>query len=120
MKELPIDLHNRCRDLLLECDEFRSNESVQSIFHGTEIVEYVRYIHEKDNPGDRIDDLLKALENKVCKGKSVLALFLEALGKRQPDGDRTGAELMRLAHEVAQFLRLENPSLTHTAQADFH
>lgn len=101
MKELSTDLYRRCRDLLSECDEFDSNESLRSVFDGTEIEEYSDFVHDKNKSDDRVNEVIRALKNRRYQGRSVLAIFLEILGRRYPEGDDTKKDLMRLAQNIS-------------------
>lgn len=118
MDELPINLFNRCRDLLVsECrNEFDSNERVENIFLGTEFVGYARHFHDQKNPEDRIDEVISALKDRRYGGKSVLAKFLEVLAQRSyPEVDDTRTHLIQLAHEIQVWMQT-HASSSHPTQ----
>jgi hypothetical protein len=89
MGELPTDLYKRCRDLLSKCDEFESNESVQSVFTGTEIKDYSRYVNEKRKPDDRISEVIRADESQL--NRLTLTLVLVAKSDEPASGRIKGS-----------------------------
>lgn len=98
--DIPTDFHDRCRSVLLECDEFRDDDSLRAVFSNEPLRSYRSRIPEAKKLDQRVDFCLDFLSKKSFKGEPLLALFLATLAKRYPEGDSIHEELDRLAQEV--------------------
>jgi hypothetical protein len=108
MEGLPSDLYNRCRSILLGCDEFQSNESLQAVFVLGGLGAYRHLIPEANRRDQRVDLCLDFLLRRRRGGEPILVLFLEALRDHYPEGD----DLRNALDELAQDVRASMKQLT--------
>src|SRR6266849_2625132 len=104
MAGLPSDLYQRCRDVLLTCDEFESNEKLRTVFVVEKLFPYRAGLPQIDDITSRVDRCIDYLLSKRRKGEPVLAIFLEELRDRYAKVDSLYADLDQLVREVGKVL----------------
>jgi Bacterial Death-like domain 1/inactive STAND len=114
MYGLPLEVYTRCRNILLRCDEFRTNERLHAVFVTGELTFYRNHIPEPSTIGDRVEQCLDFLLGKRWGGEPVLALFLEALRSRYGEDDDLHKALTELARDVRLALTQTSPRLPET------
>ncbi len=100
MLGLPSDLYDHCYSILSSCSEFQSNESLRAVFVRGALALYQYRIPETNTIEDRVAKCLEFLLGRRFGGEPVLALFLETLQNRYPDGDDLHPALSDLAHDI--------------------
>jgi vWA-MoxR associated protein C-terminal domain/Effector-associated domain 2 len=110
MTSLSKDLVNRCRQILLKCDEFDSDATLKTVFIVTELQPFQKSLPEANSSKDRVDKLIKLLMQKedVEPGYSALLCFVEALHDKYASlEDNLCKELKRLCFDIdcANFLK---------------
>ncbi len=117
-----ITNHNiikKIRDVLQNCEEFRSDADVQSIFVDPSISAFRSHIPNGNSIAQRVDLLIEYLNSKKLRdGSYVMPRFLHVLADRYDANDKRFADLHRLADVLEQFYDtpsvppLPKPSLT--------
>ncbi len=98
---LPGDLINRCRDVLLECDEFVSYENLRNVFVTKELEAYLIYVSKAPNPKLLVDLFLADfLTAPSIQGQPVFPIFLATLRMKYPDGDGRREALTKLLSDI--------------------
>lgn len=101
MKDLSSDLSKQCRVAFLSCTEFDSDESLRGVFSSTaQLKGYSDKIFEANSRERRVDNCLRLLDARRFRGEPLLALFLETLSERYPEGDDFQLRLYKLAQDV--------------------
>lgn len=105
MSGLSIELYNRCRNVLLNCNEFDSHASLQTIFVTPELHPFRDSLPEAASKSGRVDACLGfLLFKRLSNGQAVFPLFLTALRGRYEVGDSLHNELETLRLEVEEGL----------------
>src|SRR6266568_4155450 len=100
VKNSEVDL--RCRSALVKCDVFKHN-TARSVFVGEGLKEYRNQVPDNgQTPELRVDQFLEAFRDKIWKGVPILALFLEELAGKMPEGDDLRKNLQDLARDVRE------------------
>lgn len=103
MNSLSDDLANRCRTVLLKCDEFESNASLRAVFVTPELAPFRSSLSEADNRGSRVDMCLAFLMDKqINDGRLAFSFFLAVLRGRRFPSDYLYGELEDLENQVSQ------------------
>ncbi len=101
MLRLPTELYNRCRNVLLNCSEFDSHVSLQTLFVTAELHPFRDSLPEASSKSGRVDACLGfLLLKRLSNGQPVFPLLLTALRDRYQVGDGLRDELDRLLEEV--------------------
>lgn len=101
MVSIPENFYHRCRNVLLQCSEFDSNDSLRSIFVTDKLNPFRDSLPEATSKNDRVAFCLDYLRQKrSSKGEQILLIFLEVLRNRQADELRE--ELEELCSLVEQ------------------
>jgi hypothetical protein len=103
MDTLPPELYNKCRHILLACNEFQSNESLRSIFIVGRLSVYRDRIPDADSIDLRVDRCMAFLHQESWQNDSMLAFFLEVLRDRYEEDNRR-RELDDLAKNIRMVL----------------
>ncbi|NJN67969.1 MAG: tetratricopeptide repeat protein [Chloroflexaceae bacterium] len=112
---LPGDLYLRLREVLMGLDTFRSDATLQAIFHVEPLHTYLDDLPESTSKGERVERTIGYLLKKNrSDGTPVLQILLEILRDRIGDpGDNTYQALHELARRVAE-LRYQRSSSAPT------
>jgi site-specific recombinase XerD len=110
LPSLPGNLLAKCRDILIRCDEFSSNETLETIFVTSELAPYRQYLPRANSVAQRVDACLDFLSNRLYQGKPLLEVFLQALLQRYPAEDDLHAALEILINEVHNVPQPSSPS----------
>ncbi|GAB4546324.1 MAG: hypothetical protein Kow0063_40710 [Anaerolineae bacterium] len=112
MPALPHELYTRCRDTLMQCDEFDSNDALRAIFVTSELRPFQSALPQTTNKKGRVVECLNfLLSRRLSDGRSLLPLFLEALHYNYEEGDILRNDLEELAKATQMALSAaENPS----------
>ncbi|QKQ75231.1 NB-ARC domain-containing protein [Nostoc sp. TCL240-02] len=98
---LPRELNNRCRQVLLQCDEFKDYETLIAVFVTDELLPFKYEIRKANNPKQLVNFCIADLIEKLTdRGESVLAILLATLGDKYHPGDRQYSELSELYETV--------------------
>ncbi len=118
MKDLSSDLSKRCRAAFLKCTEFDSDASLRGVFASTnQLKGYSDKVFEANSRERRADNCLRLLDCRRFRGEPVLALFLETLSERYPEGDDFQLTLHNLAQDVR--LALDDTSNSQNASKTY-
>lgn len=86
MVSIPENFYHRCRNVLLQCSEFDSNDSLLSIFVTDKLKPFRDSLPEATSKNDRVAFCLDYLRQKrSSNGEKILLIFLEVLCNRQAD-----------------------------------
>lgn len=98
---LPRELNNRCRQVLLRCNEFKDYETLIAVFVTDELFSFKYEIRNANNPKQLVDFCIADLIGKLTdSGESVLAILLATLRDKYDPGDRQYSELSELYEPV--------------------
>ncbi|MBD2457083.1 tetratricopeptide repeat protein [Nostoc sp. FACHB-87] len=98
---LPKELNNRCRQVLLQCDEFKDYETLIAVFVTDELLPFKYEIRKANNPKQLVNFCIADLIEKLTdRGESVLAILLATLRDKYHPGDRQYSELSELYETV--------------------
>jgi hypothetical protein len=101
MLRLPTELYNRCRSVLLNCNEFDSHASLQTLFVTAELHPFRNSLPEASSKSGRIDACLDfLLLKRLSNGQPVFPMFLTALRDRYQIGDSLWDEIEALHREI--------------------
>jgi len=105
MLRLPSNLYHRLRDILLECDEFKNNASLEALFVTEELSPFQDRLPGAASKAERVNNCLDLLRSKRLPGnRPVLPVFLEILRDNHPPGDGLHDDLDALAKDVRQVI----------------
>lgn len=105
MVGLSTELYQRCRDILLQCNEFNNDASLQAAFITGELNPFQNGLLEAASRTERVDlNLNFLLSRRLRDGRLLLHLFLTTLRNRYEPGDALRDELAVLAVEVERAL----------------
>ncbi|WP_331281247.1 NACHT domain-containing protein [Planktothrix paucivesiculata] len=105
MSSLPNEIVCQCRQVLLKCQEFDNDESLQGVFITPELFPFQSGLKSADSRKGRVDLCLKyLLENHLSDGGSVLPIFLAQLRTRYDPKDARHGELAELCESVQAVL----------------
>lgn len=118
MPGLPNELHSRCQNTLLQCNEFDSHSSLRAVFATDELYPFRSGLPESTSKSERIAKCLDyLLEQRGVSSQPVLAIFLTTLRDRYMTGNALRDDLEALAEEVADILTSPSPTLAqHVVQ----
>jgi tetratricopeptide (TPR) repeat protein len=116
---LSSEVYNRCRELLLQCSEFESYDSLKTLFAITELSDYKANLPEAKTKADRVDATIAYLEPQRYQGQSVLAIFLRQLAFRQPLGDSRKIELDGLIDIIQKLPSDSSPNIVNTINTNY-
>jgi hypothetical protein len=95
-------LYDQCRDVLLQCSEFGSDQALRSIFVSQDLRPFQSRLPSAQNQVERVDFLLDYLLGKrLADDRSVLFIFLSQLCSRYPNEDAIYSQLDKLLNELA-------------------
>ena len=103
MDGLPNELYLQCRNILLNCSEFDSDDVLKDVFATVEELRPFRDAlpDSTKNKRDRVDKYLSfLLEKRLNDGRSVFLVFLKLLAERQPKEDILRNHLYKLFEEL--------------------
>jgi hypothetical protein len=116
---LSSDLYNKCRELLLQCDEFDSNEALRRVFGTSELVDYKPNLREAITKTERVAATIDYLSAKRHQGKSVLVIFLRQLASHQPAGDDLKVELDNFIDIIQKLPPASSPTIVNTISTNY-
>ncbi|MDF5726658.1 MAG: tetratricopeptide repeat protein [Rhizonema sp. PD38] len=98
---LPRELNNRCRQVLLQCDEFNDYENLIAVFVTDELLAFKFEIRNANSRKQLVNYCLEDLLQKRTKsGEPVLPIFLANLKDRYERGNALHDELADLYNHV--------------------
>jgi len=104
-ENLSQELYNRCRNTLLKCSEFDSNDSIRAVFVTVQLRPFQSRLPEAASKTERVDSFLAfVLDKRFRDARSVFLIFLEALRERYPEEDALFNEIEILRLEVEKEL----------------
>ncbi len=105
MSSLPNEIVCQCRQVLLKCQEFDSDNSLRAVFITPELSPFKSRLKSADSQEDRTAFCLKyLLESHLSDGSSVLPIFLTQLRDRYDPCNSLYGELAELYENVQAFL----------------
>ncbi|MGB0385941.1 MAG: hypothetical protein ACPGWR_14065 [Ardenticatenaceae bacterium] len=100
---LPSHLVERCRQILLQCSQFDSYDSLQSFLVTTELRMHRRRVPRCNNRADQVDQTIAYLwQLKLMNGEPTFPIFLLRLRDRQDKNGPLYRELDDLHKQVLQ------------------
>lgn len=119
MPGLPIELYNRCQDILLKSGEFESNASLRAVFVTDELYQFRDRLPGAESKNDRVARCLNyLLDQQLSDGRPVLPIFLAALRDKYQPGNMLRDELGEIVETIQATLAssaLHSP-LVHPSQ----
>ncbi|MEJ5309552.1 MAG: SUMF1/EgtB/PvdO family nonheme iron enzyme [Anaerolineae bacterium] len=105
-------LYTRCRETLLRCHEFTTDDRLRTVFAVDTLAPFRHALPGAPSPAARVAATLDYLLDKsTAAGRPALPLFLTALRDRCDPGDALYADLEALARDVAAALAAPGASL---------
>lgn len=105
---LPPNLLEHCHRVLVQCDQFNSQESLKTIFATRELARYGSGLPDADTKFDRVQKVVYyLLPKRLIDGRPVFSLFLAELHNRQHEEDERRYQLAELCSEIDQVLSNE-------------
>jgi len=106
---LPKELNNRCREILLQCNEFQDYETLNTVFVTEELLPFKNEIRKANNRTQLVDFCIENLLGKfTSSGEPVLAIFLATLTDKYHPEDAQHNHLKKLCEAVNSFLMVDN------------
>ncbi|MBV9616490.1 MAG: hypothetical protein JO031_13635 [Ktedonobacteraceae bacterium] len=101
MMSLPQDLARRCRQALLECDKFDSDETLKSVFSVEKLAPFQHAIPHSHSREDRVDKVTRfLLHKKRREGQPIFLDFLRSLCVYIAPEDNLYGELEQVCIDV--------------------
>lgn len=101
MPFLPDVLHVRLQEVLIQCDEFKSDAALQAVFVTTELGPFQGGLPQASSKSQRVSFTVEYLLDKHLEdGRPVLPIFLKALRNRRSTADGQYSDLSKLGEEV--------------------
>ncbi|QSJ18944.1 caspase family protein [Nostoc sp. UHCC 0702] len=102
----PPDLHYRLRNALLECEQFKSNDKLISVFNSYEYLRPWRFrVPQANNIASRVDNVIGFLVNEThSNSQNALVLLLRSLSNLIDKDDQRHQQLADLAVELKNAL----------------
>ncbi|NJM23308.1 MAG: hypothetical protein HC907_34035 [Richelia sp. SM1_7_0] len=98
---LPKELNHRCRQVFLQCDEFKDYEALIAVFVTDELLPFKSEIRNANNRKQLVDFCLEdLLQKRIKSGKPILEIFLAALKDKYEVGNALHDELAALYKDV--------------------
>ncbi|NJN13061.1 MAG: AAA family ATPase, partial [Richelia sp. RM1_1_1] len=98
---LPKELNHRCRQVFLQCDEFKDYDALIAVFVTDELLPFKSEIRNANNRKQLVDFCLEdLLQKRIKSGKPVLEIFLATLKDKYEVGNALHDELAALYRDV--------------------
>lgn len=98
---LSKELNHRCRQVFLQCDEFKNYEALIAVFVTDKLLPFKSEIRNANNPKQLVDFCLEdLLQKRIKSGKPALEFFLETLKDKYEVGNALHDELAALYKDV--------------------
>ncbi len=97
---IPQQLYNRCRTIMINCDEFGEQGKLESLFVSSELEPFKDRLPEARDKGDRVDKTLNFLITYSYSVDNIFSFFFTALRDRYRPGDGKHAEIQGLLEEL--------------------
>lgn len=111
MSSLPNEIVCQCRQVLLKCQEFDNDKSLQAVFITPELSPFKSRLKSADSQEERVTFCLEyLLESRLSDWVSVLPIFLAQLRDRYDQNDALYRELTEL-YENVQAVLINSASL---------
>jgi len=118
MAGIPSQLHNRLRNVLLECEQFESDRKLRTIFTNDSLRPWRSSLPQADNLNSRVDYLIAFLVDKHRSDskENALVLFVQRLSELIDEADELHQKLKNLAAELEDVLG--NNSTTNSTRGN--
>ncbi|KYC37020.1 hypothetical protein WA1_46090 [Scytonema hofmannii PCC 7110] len=109
---IPNHFYTRCRNVLLQCEEFDTNAKLRAIFITEKLNPFSLGLPEATNITERVDLCLNyLLQKRHSSGEPVFPIFLEVLRDRYLEGNALREELTQCMEEAKQIWKEDKRSL---------
>jgi adenylate kinase family enzyme len=97
------NLNTRLREILLRCDEFKTDDALETVFVDERISEWAAALPEANSDSMRVQATIEYLtERRNTKGENALVLFLRVIYDPISPNDALHQQLKTLADELEQ------------------